>query len=109
MMRYEYKVVAIGAHAVRPRARARRYEARRLGLPISAAPVGFVFLLACVARKGRAEELLGDAAGEYQKMVILLGPSRARWWYRVHVVKVIVPMLPGAVARLWVLHRLFGL
>jgi hypothetical protein len=80
-----------------------------VSLPTPAPPTWFMFLLACVAQKGRADELLGDAAGEYRKMIVLLGPRLAQWWYRVYVVKVVAVMLPGAVARMWVLHKLFGL
>ena len=69
-----------------------------------------MLLLACVAQKGRVEELLGDVEEDYRKMIVRFGPRRARWWYRIYVVKdVIAPILPGVVARLWVLHKLFSL
>jgi hypothetical protein len=72
-------------------------------------PEEFTFLLACLARPGRAEELIGDAESEYHQMVLRLGVSRAQRWYSVHVMKMAGRMLPGAVMRLLLLHKLFGL
>jgi hypothetical protein len=82
----------------------------QFSLPTPAPPDWFMLLLACVAQKGRVEELLGDVEEDYRTMIVRFGPRRARWWYRIYVVKdLIAPMLPGVVARLWVFHKLFGL
>jgi hypothetical protein len=87
---------------VRLRANSRPSEVAPLGGP----PSGCMFLLACVARPGRADELLGDAESEYNRMVIRMGHDRARWWYRIYVLKVAIRMLPSAAARLVLLHKL---
>ena len=75
----------------------------------NAPPGGFTFLLACVAKPGRAEELLGDAEAEFHQMEVRLGRRRARWWYRVHVVTVIVRMVPSYIWRIFVVKKLLGL
>ena len=67
------------------------------------------FVLACVASKGRAEELLGDAHAEYRQMIETLGAEGARWWYRVYVAKLVGRMLPGAIMRVLLLHKLIGM
>lgn len=72
-------------------------------------PAGFEFMLACFARKGLSEEVLGDAEAEYHKVVFRLGPRLARWWYRVYVLKVAAAMAPGALTRLWIFHKLLGI
>jgi hypothetical protein len=79
-------------------------EARRM-LP----PSGAVFLLACVARRGREDEVLGDAECQYLHMIARLSPRQARWWYRIYVLRVASAMLPGAFGRLLILHKLLGL
>ena len=72
-------------------------------------PLGAVFLLACFVRPGREDELLGDAESQYRHMMARLGPRQARWWYRIYVLRVASAMLPGAVARVLILHKLLGL
>jgi hypothetical protein len=53
--------------------------------------------------------MLGDAESEYRRMIARLGVTGARWFYRLYVVKVVGRMLPSAVMRLLLLHRLIGL
>jgi hypothetical protein len=67
-----------------------------------------IFTLACLAKPGRADEVLGDAEAEYRKMIVRLGEARARWWYRVYVARTAIGMLPGVVMRLSGLHKLFS-
>jgi hypothetical protein len=71
-------------------------------------PKGFSFVLACLAKPNRADEVLGDAEAEYRGMITRLGVSRARWWFRVYVIKVALGMVPGVLMRLVVLHKLFS-
>ena len=75
----------------------------------SAPPIGFAFLLSCLAKPGRADEVIGDAEEEYRKMVARLGPVWARWHYRVCVLRVSISMLPSMMARVVLLHKLLGL
>lgn len=83
---------------------------QRRSLGTSTPPGGFALLLACVARPGRADELLGDAEDEYRKVIARLGVGRARWWYRARVLKVFFRMLPWRVGSgVWILKNLFGL
>jgi hypothetical protein len=72
-------------------------------------PAGASLLLACVAPAGRSECVLGSAQEEYRKVIVLLSPRRARWWYRVYVVKAASRMLPSALMRVLLLHKLIGL
>jgi hypothetical protein len=72
-------------------------------------PRGSTFLLACLTRRGRAEEVIGDAETEYRKMVDRLGLEGARWHYRKYVAEVVIEMLPGVLARVLLLHKLLGL
>jgi hypothetical protein len=69
-------------------------------------PKAFAFVLACTAKPGRAEEVLGDVETEFHKMVACLGAVRAAWWYRVYVAKLIIRVLPGIALRILVLHKL---
>jgi hypothetical protein len=70
-------------------------------------PERFTFLLACVARPGRADEVLGDAEEEFRKMIAQFGVVQARWLYRVYVLRVVIGMLPGVLTGAWVLHKLW--
>jgi hypothetical protein len=76
--------------------------------PTSDPPLRASYLLALIARPGRADELLGDAESEYRKMVARFGLKRARWRYRVYVAWVIVGMVPGVLMRAMVLHKLLS-
>jgi hypothetical protein len=69
-------------------------------------PKAFAFVLACTAKPGRADEVLGDVETEFHQMVACLGAVRAAWWYRVYVAKLIIRMLPGIALRILVLHKL---
>lgn len=66
-------------------------------------------LLACFARRGRAEEMLGDAESEFRQMVARLGARRARVLYRVYVLRVVCGTLPGMLGRLWLVRKMLGL
>jgi hypothetical protein len=63
-------------------------------------PSTFAFVLACTARPGRAEEVLGDAEDEFRRMVTQLGVAQARWWYRLYVSRAVIRMLPGVLMRM---------
>jgi hypothetical protein len=69
-------------------------------------PQGFAFALACFAKPGRSDEILGDAEAEYHKMAIRFGPVAGRWWYRLRVARTIFELLPGIAARILVLLKL---
>src|SRR5262249_7525745 len=76
------------------------------GPAIANPPTGFGFVLACAARPGRAEEVLGDAEHEFHQMARRFGVPLARWWYRIFVVKTAARMLPNGLMRLvWSLSR----
>jgi hypothetical protein len=99
--------VRVGAH-IRAEAHVIQAEPEQSSLP-SVPPSWSSFVLACVASKGRAEELLGDAHAEYRQMIETLGAERARWWYRVYVAKLVARMLPGAIMRVLLLHKVIGM
>ena len=99
--------VRVGAY-IRAEAHVIQAEPEQLSLP-SVPPSWSSFVLACLASKGRAEELLGDAHAEYRQMIETLGAGRARWWYRVYVAKLVGRMLPGAIMRVLLLHKVIGM
>lgn len=73
------------------------------------APRWAPFLLACVAKSGREDEILGDAESVYRQMIPRLGLTRARWYYGVYVLKLAGRMLPSVIMRVMLLHKLIGL
>jgi hypothetical protein len=69
-------------------------------------PQAFAFVLACFAKPGRSDEILGDAEAEYHQMATRFGPVAGRWWYRLRVARTICELLPGIAARILVLLKL---
>ena len=77
-----------------------------LSTPTATRPPNFTFLLACFARRGRANEEIGDALEEFHKMVGRLGEARAGQWCRWYVVKRVGERVLGLAMRLLLLEKL---
>jgi hypothetical protein len=58
------------------------------------------YVLAFCAPPGRADEYLGDAEEEFQRIVSRFGVKPARWLYRAYVGKVILAIIPLILDRL---------
>jgi hypothetical protein len=76
--------------------------------PLAELPPWAPFLLACVAKPGREDEILGDAESVYRQMIARLGVTRARWYYGVYVLKLAGRMLPSVAMRILLIHKLIG-
>lgn len=69
-------------------------------------PRGCEFALACLAKPGRVDEVLGDAEEDYRELAKRFPLWVARWCFRLRVARTVIGMLPGLILRVLILRKL---